>query len=170
MAPFAGLKVDMTARDFFGSKLLAVLTVMAFLPAVHAQSTQASALAAARARWRAAGLSSYEYGYRKFCECHPDTPPETVVSVRDDAVTNVRHRPVGYPQEVPGDPTRFKYYWTIDGLFDLLQAAEGRGATVRASYDAKLGYPTQIYIDYDANFIGDELDVRLTAVTPLTPH
>ncbi len=160
----------MTVRGSFGNKLLAVLAATAFLPALHAQSSQASALAAARARWQAAGLSSYEYGYRKFCECHPDTPPETVVTVRNGAVTNVRHRPVGYPEEVPGDPTRFKYYWTVEGLFDLVQAAESRGATVRASYDDELGYPTQIYIDYDANFIGDELDVRLTAVTPLTPR
>ena len=38
---------------------------------------------------------------------------------------------------------------------------------VRASYDAALGYPREVYIDYDADFIGDELDVRLTAVTPL---
>jgi hypothetical protein len=38
---------------------------------------------------------------------------------------------------------------------------------VRASYDAGLGYPREVYIDYDADFIGDELDVRLTAVTPL---
>ena len=31
--------------------------------------------------------------------------------------------------------------------------------------------PTQVYIDYDADFIGDELDVRLTAVTaPAAPR
>jgi hypothetical protein len=38
---------------------------------------------------------------------------------------------------------------------------------VRAVYDDALGYPREVYIDYDANFIGDELDLRLTAVTPL---
>ena len=36
-----------------------------------------------------------------------------------------------------------------------------------AQYDAALGYPREVYIDYDADFIGDELDVRLTAVTAL---
>jgi hypothetical protein len=121
-------------------------------------------LAMARAKWRAAALPSYEYGYRKFCECHPDTPPETIVTVRSGQVVGVRHRPVDYAQEVPGDPARFKFYWTIDGLFDLVAAAFDRGATVRVSYDPALGFPTAIFVDYDPQFIGDEVDLRLTAV------
>jgi hypothetical protein len=134
--------------------------------AVPAQQPE---LAAGRSAWRAAALGSYEYGYRKFCECHPDTPPETVVTVRGGNVVGVRHRPVGYTEEVPAEERNLQYYWTVDGLFDLVDAAIMRGATVRASYDPKLGFPTEVYIDYDANFIGDELDVRLTAVTPLSP-
>jgi len=46
-------------------------------------------------------------------------------------------------------------------------AAFERGVMVRAVYDAALGYPREIYIDYDASFIGDELDLKLTAVSPL---
>jgi hypothetical protein len=71
---------------------------------------------------------------------------------------------VDYAQEVPGDPARFKFYWTIDGLFDLVAAAFDRGATVRVSYDPALGFPTAIFVDYDPQFIGDEVDLRLTAV------
>jgi hypothetical protein len=118
----------------------------------------------ARAKWRAAALPSYEYGYRKFCECHPDTPPETIVTVRGGQVVDVRHRPVDYAEEVPGDPARFKFYWTIDDLFDLVAAAFDRGATVRVTYDPTLGFPTAIFVDYDAQFIGDEVDLKLTAV------
>lgn len=44
-----------------------------------------------------------------------------------------------------------------------------RGVEVRVAYDDALGYPREIYIDYDADFIGDELDVRLTTVVPLPP-
>ena len=32
---------------------------------------------------------------------------------------------------------------------------------------ANLGFPREIYIDYDPEFIGDELDLRLTGVTRL---
>ena len=137
----------------------------AWLPqAAHADA----ALDAALARWRAARLVSYEYGYHKFCECHRDSPPETVVSVRDGTVVNVRHRPVGSTSEVPAAEKNFEYYWTVDGLFELVAAAQARHVEVRAQYDAALGYPTSIYIDYDKNLIGDELDVRLTSVTSLS--
>ena len=122
-------------------------------------------LDAARGRWQAAGLASYEYGYHKYCECHRDSPPETVVSVRDGTVVGVRHRPVGSDVEVPAADRNLSYYWTVDGLFGVIASALERGAQVRTVYDAALGYPREIYIDYDAELIGDELDLRLTSVT-----
>lgn len=127
-----------------------------------------AALDGARARWRAAKLVSYEYGYHKFCECHRDSPPETIVSVRDGKVVNVRHRPAGSATEVPAAEKNFEYYWTIDGLFELIAAAERRHVEVRAEFEPTIGYPTRVYIDYDKDLIGDELDLRLTAVTPTT--
>lgn len=148
------------------SLLAAAAAIVAAMVAFAAAAEQ-SDLAASRSAWRAAALADYEYGYRKFCECHPDSPPETVVTVRAGKVVGVRHRPVGFTNEVQAEPRNLQFYWTVDGLFDLVDAALARGVTVRASYDAMLGYPTQVYIDYDANFIGDELDVRLTTVTAL---
>jgi hypothetical protein len=121
----------------------------------------------ARARWQAAALTGYEYGYHKFCDCHRESPPETVVTVRGGSVTGVRHRPVGATTEVPAAEKNFEYYWTVDGLFALIASALERGAQVRAAYDAELGFPREIYIDYDSNLIGDELDLRLTRVTRL---
>jgi hypothetical protein len=126
-----------------------------------------AALEGARARWQAAQLSAYEYGYHKFCECHRESPPETIVSVRNGDVFRVRHRPAGSATEVPAADKNFDYYWTVDGLFRLLATAFERGVTVRAAYDADLGFPREIYIDYDADFIGDELELRLTEVTAL---
>lgn len=145
---------------------MTVLLAACLSPAVsHAQNAE---YRASLDRWKQAALSSYEYGYRKYCECHPDSPPETVVTVRDDKVVGVRHRPVGYDHEVPAEEKNLKYYWTVDGLFDLLRAAFERGANVRVTYDPKLGFPTSIDIDYDANFIGDEVDLKITGVTPMS--
>jgi hypothetical protein len=124
-----------------------------------------AALDGARARWQAAAITSYEYGYQKYCDCHRESPPETVVTVSDGSVTGVRHRPAGTTTEVPGKD--FEYYWTVDGLFTLIASAQARGVQVRAAYDADLGFPREIYIDYDTKLIGDELDVRLTRVTRL---
>ena len=136
--------------------------------ALAATSALADAeLDAARTRWESAALSGYEYGYHKYCECHRDSPPETTVTVREDKVVGVRHRPVGSATEVPAAEKNLEYYWTVDGLFGLIASAQARGVQVRAQYDAALGFPREVYIDYDADFIGDELDVRLTAVTAL---
>jgi hypothetical protein len=126
-----------------------------------------AALDGARERWQAAALGGYEYGYHKYCECHRESPPETIVTVRDGQVVGVRHRPAGSSTEVPAADKNLEYYWTVDGLFRLIASAQERGVQVRASYDEVLGYPREVFIDYDADFIGDELDVRLTAVTPL---
>ena len=130
-------------------------------------AAQTSNLAAQRGAWRAAKLVDYEYGYRKYCACHPDSPPETIVTVRGGEVVGVRHRPVDSTNEVQAEARNLKYYWTIDELFDLIESAQRRGAQVRASYDPRRGFPTEIHIDYDKNAIGDELDVVLTTVTPL---
>ena len=144
----------------------ALLAVAAALVAFAAAGQQRE-LAAGRSAWRSAALVDYEYGYRKFCECHPDSPPETVVTVRGGKVVGVRHRPVGFDNEVQAEQRNLQFYWTVDGLFDLIDAALARGANVRAAYDPMRGFPTEVYIDYDANFIGDELDVRLTTLTAL---
>jgi len=125
-------------------------------------------LAAHRGAWRAARLTDYEYGYRKYCACHPDSPPETIVTVRGGEVVGVRHRLVDATNEVPAKAGSLKYYWTIDELFDLIDSAQRRGAQVRANFDRERGFPTEIHIDYDRNAIGDELDVVLTTVTALT--
>jgi hypothetical protein len=121
----------------------------------------------ARARWQRAGLASYEYGYHKYCECHRESPPETTVTVRGNGVTGVRHRPAGSTTDVPAADKNLEYYWTVEGLFGVIASALDRGVQVRTVYDAELGFPREIYIDYDANFIGDELDLRLTGVTRL---
>jgi hypothetical protein len=143
--------------------------IIGALLALAATSALADAeLEAARTRWQSAALPGYEYGYHKYCECHRDSPPETVVTVRDGQVVGVRHRPVGSATEVPAADKNLEYYWTVDGLFALIASAQQRGVQVRAQYDAALGFPREVYIDYDSDFIGDELDVRLTAVTPLT--
>jgi hypothetical protein len=130
-------------------------------------AAQTSDVGAARARWADASAASYEYGYHKFCECHGDTPPETLVSVTDGNVVNVRHKPAGSDIEVPAAERNFQYYWTIDGLFDLIQSAIARDATVRVRFDPTLGYPTSVFIDYSENLIGDEVDVRITQLRML---
>ncbi|HEY7672761.1 MAG TPA: DUF6174 domain-containing protein [Gammaproteobacteria bacterium] len=142
---------------------------LAAAQAPRAGAAAVDELQASWARWTAAGLASYEYGYNKYCECHRDTPPETVVVVADGAVERVYHLFGDSAREVPAREGSTDLYWTIDDLFRLIEGALERNATVRARYDAALGYPTAVYVDYDAEFIGDEIDVRLTRLERRTP-
>lgn len=115
-----------------------------------------------RALWNAAGIENYVYAYQKFCECHPETPPETVVDVRGGRIMRVHHEHPGSDREVPAREGSRDLYWTIDDLFALLANAEDAGADVRARYDADLGLPRELHIDYDPDLVGDEVDLRIT--------
>lgn len=142
-----------------------LLFVGAFSLAWPASSAgDADELRQQQARWRAAATDTYRYGYQKYCDCHPDRPPETVVTVDHGTVTRVYHLHPDSTREVPAREGSLDLYWTIDGLFDLVAKALQSDATVRVRYDDDLGYPASIYIDYDPGMVGDELDLRLTRV------
>src|SRR5690606_4835127 len=94
-----------------------------------------AALEAARARWQAAGLADYEYGYHKYCDCHRESPPETLVTVRGGQVERVRHRPAGTTTEVLAEDRHVQYYWPVDELFALVGSALGGAVPVRAEYE-----------------------------------
>lgn len=119
-------------------------------------------LADQRALWDAAGIEDYVYAYQKFCECHRDAPPETVVTVREGRITRVHHEHADSDRQVPARDGSFDLYWTIDELFALAAGAYDAGAEVRADYDAELGLPRRLYVDYDAALVGEELDIRIT--------
>ncbi len=123
----------------------------------------AGRLAEARASWERAAIADYVYGYNKFCECHAETPPETLVSVDDGVVTDVRHRMVKTGDVVPAAKENFALYWTVEDLFALLERAASGTATVRADFDPEIGMPQRIFIDYLPDLIGDEVDVRITS-------
>jgi len=121
-------------------------------------------LAASRSRWNAAATTQYRYGYQKYCDCHPEDPPETIVSVDGGRITRVYHLHADSAREVPAREGSLDLYWTMDDLFDLIAAGLERGVAVRAEFDEALGYPTRIYIDYDPAAVADDLDLRITRV------
>ena len=123
----------------------------------------AQQLAAAQGTWQQARISQYVYGYNKFCECHAETPPETLVSVASNVVTDVRHRMAKTGDIVLADAKNLDLYWTVDDLFALLERATTHAtAAVMADFDPESGVPRRIYIDYLPDLIGDEVDVRIT--------
>jgi hypothetical protein len=146
--------------------IVSLWSVLAWSPAAAQQpnsvDSPAQQLAAARSAWQQAGISRYVYGYNKFCECHAEAPPETLVSVDQGVVTDVRHRMSKTGDVVPAAAKNFELYWTVDDLFALLERATDGTAAVMADFDPEFGVPRRIYIDYLPDLIGDEVDVRIT--------
>lgn len=156
-------------RKKSAAAIATLLTVAATSPAAADAASEADALARSRSAWETSGVDEYRYGYNKYCDCHREDPPETLVSVRGGDVVDVRHRPYGTDREVVAEQRNLQYYWTVEGLFGLIANAIERNVELRTDYDDALGYPTMIFIDYDSNLIGDELDLRITRLEPATP-
>ncbi len=121
-------------------------------------------LTANRDRWEAAGIASYEYRYEKACDCHRDTPAETIVTVESGLVVGVRYDRDDYRTEIPVAEDNYRWFRTIDDLFALVEAASQSAATLRVAYEPELGYPAYIYIDYDQAMVGEEVELRVVSL------
>jgi len=112
-----------------------------------------------RARWEAAGITDYEYEFQRTCECK-DTRPARI-EVRTGRVTAATYTDSGESAPSAGYPT-------IDELFELIdEAISAEAASMRVSYDQRLGYPTEIRIDYDLNVADDEIEIDAWGLTQL---
>ena len=117
-----------------------------------------------RGLWEAAGIASYEYRYEKVCDCHRDTPAETIVTVESGLVVGVRYARDDYLREIPVAEDNYRWFRTIDDLFTLVETASRSAATLRVAYEAELGYPSYIYIDYDHAMVGEEVELRVVSL------
>jgi hypothetical protein len=150
----------LTIRTVVPRKLaIAALVLQAAVPAAADELLDAS-----RALWEAASITTYEYRYRKVCDCHRDKPADTIVAVRDGEVVNVHYERDDYVSEMPVDPAEYRWFRTIADLFSLVATAEANAETLRVRYDETLGYPVYLYVDYDHSLIGDEVELEVVDV------
>lgn len=128
------------------------------------QSDDERRLAENRARFRASVGSSYRYEYRNVCFCGPDTRLEVQVMVRNGMRTSVTSVADGTP--VPAG--RWEEFLTVEEVFDVIQGAFDAGAaTVQVSYDEALGYPNDVFIDFDERIADEERGFTLARLSPL---
>ena len=83
-----------------------------------------------------------------------------MVTVRGGAIVSVESVATGAPQ----DPA---FYYTVEGLFDLLEDSIDQSvASLSASYDSGLGYPTSGYIDRNQMIADEELGFQSSNLQP----
>ncbi len=110
------------------------------------------ALRSAQIRWNAARVQDYTVVVQHLCFCGYVRPVR--VSVRQGVIVSSVDAQTGEP--VPSYAT----VRDIAGLFALIRDAIDDGADrLEVTYDAELGYPTLINIDYITNAVDDELSV-----------
>ena len=112
----------------------------------------------ARQRWADAGLGAYTMTLQRICFCpSPDYTGPFEVDVADGAVTEVR---------LGGTPVDAERGESVEDLFELLEEAYAKDAErVEVTYDAALGYPTSISIDYSQMMADEEIAYRVSALT-----
>ena len=111
------------------------------------------ALRSAQVRWNSARVQDYSVVVQHLCFCGYVRPVR--ITVRAGAVVSSVDAETGEP--APSYAT----VRDVAGLFTLIRKAIDDGADkLEVTYDAQLGYPTFINIDYITNAVDDELQVR----------
>ncbi len=107
-----------------------------------------------RGLWDKANISNYRITVSNSCFCIPDARGPVVIEVRNGQTSSITSVATGQPV----NPQFFEKYRTIPKLFNVIQDAINRKAfNLDISYDPKLGYPTQINIDYDSQIADEEI-------------
>jgi hypothetical protein len=142
-------------RDFMMADEERGFTVSSLMPipALTLDEIQ-SRLDSNRELWESSGRSDYRIEYRRNCFCPTDLTSPVVVAVVEGSIESVTYAETGEPvREDARD-----LFPDVAGLFDILQDAVDRdAASIRASYDAQLGYPVSIAIDYETMMADEEL-------------
>jgi len=108
-----------------------------------------------RKMWGSQMASNYEFNFQWSCYCTMDFVAEAKIGVRGSRINGADFVEGNVP--IPLDLANVRYK-TVDGLFDLLQSAIDENAhTISAKYHPELGYPTEVWIDYEQNSVDEEL-------------
>ncbi|WP_338421770.1 DUF6174 domain-containing protein [Nostoc flagelliforme] len=104
--------------------------------------------------WDRANIYNYHITVSNSCFCITDARGPVVIRVRNGQPTSITSVATGQPV----NPQFFQKYDTIPELFNVIQDAINRKAyNVDVEYNAKLGYPTKINIDYDSRIADEEI-------------
>ena len=108
-----------------------------------------------RKKWDSEMASNYQFYFQWSCYCTMDFVAEVNITVIENRIQGAAFVEGGVP--IPLDAA-IKRYKVMDGLFDLLQSAiDDNAHTISAKYHPELGYPTEVWIDYEQNSVDEEL-------------
>jgi hypothetical protein len=109
-------------------------------------------------RWSAYNITNYSLEESRTCECLP--PNFFTVFIVDNKVADIEYNLsndlyIGRSEGEIYDYTK-NLAMTIDEAFLLIENSKRMAHKIQIEYDARFGYPTQIFIDRDSLIIDDE--------------
>jgi hypothetical protein len=126
--------------------------------------SQQADLLRAQSRWERSRSGDYVYQTATMCFCMQEYVAPVDVTVIDGEVASVVYATDAFTGDVP-EPQRFT---SVEGLFAFVQDAIDREAvSINVTYDAQTGYPTSVFVDYDARMADEEHGFTATNVRPL---
>jgi hypothetical protein len=115
----------------------------------------------ARQRWSAARPAEYAYTLRRSCFCGPEVTRPVQITVRNGTVVELRYADTG----VLVDPRWAPLFPSIDGLFAIIDDAIARRAErLDLEFEATLGYPLEIDIDYSTRIADEEITYTVMGI------
>jgi len=105
-----------------------------------------------RGQWASHRINIYEYEFQNACYCEAEIVQPTIITVDNGQVTALRRVEDG----VAFEPYEGAPYPTITELFDTVESGLKTADSVEVQYDVQRGFPTQIYIDWDAGMADEE--------------
>jgi hypothetical protein len=107
-----------------------------------------------RRLWEKRNISNYRYTFSNGCFCIPDARGPVIIEVRNGKKPLITSVATGQPVD---NPEFFNKYNTIPKLFNVIQDAINRRAfSLDVNYNPRLGYPTQINVDYNAQIADND--------------
>ncbi|BAY77722.1 hypothetical protein NIES25_41900 [Nostoc linckia NIES-25] len=105
--------------------------------------------------WNKQNISNYRYTLSNSCFCIPEARGPVIIEVRNGETKSITSVATGQPVE---NREFFQKYNTIPKLFNVIQDAISRKASnLDVNYSPRLGYPTQINIDYNSQIADEEI-------------
>jgi hypothetical protein len=123
------------------------------------------ALELARTTWADQAPGAYRFTWQRSCECAPEATRAIVIEVTGEQISSALY--VDDETAVPADVRM--YLHTIDGVFAKIQSAIDEGAhAIHVEYDATMGYPRSVAIDYSAHIADEELSLLISDLAALS--
>jgi len=124
----------------------------------------ANEISEARQKWESLGYDSYSFNYRQSCFCIWGGV-EFKIRVNENKIADV----VDIAGNVIVDTSDYKYLYTIDQLFNYLEnASKQNPAQLDYSFHQQLGYPQNVFVDYNKQMVDEEFGFTVDSLVALT--